>query len=327
MKQEKNGLSEERCRVVGSVESVIYRSEKTDYTVIELLAEDGTLVVAVGTMPYLSEGEEAELVGTWTRHAEYGRQLLVESYEKKLPTDAAAILKYLSSRTVRGVGAATAIKIVERYGEDSFDVIENHPEWLSDIPGISKKRAREIHDSFCEQSGIRNLMMFCRDTFGSNVITRIYKQWGSRSVDYLRENPYRLCHEVYGIGFDRADALARSLGVSADSEERLLAGLTYLLQYNASTNGHICVPKDKLIPAVAQELGVEAATVEGALRAAERARLITVDTVADVPYVYLTAYHRAECFLAKKLKSIDRQCPTLDHRDIDRLVERCEIES
>lgn len=327
MKQEKNVLSGERCRVAGSVESVIYRNEKNDYTVIELLAEDGTLVVAVGNMPYLSEGEEAELFGSWTRHAEYGRQLLVESYEKKLPTDAAAILKYLSSRTVRGVGAATAIKIVERYGEDSFDVIENHPDWLSDIPGISRKRAKEIHESFCEQSGIRNLMMFCRDTFGSNVITRIYKQWGQRSVDYLRENPYRLCHEVYGIGFERADALARSLGVREDSEERLLAGLTYLLQYNASANGHTSVPRDKLIEATAAELHVSADTVATALLAAVRSRLVVVDTVEGTEYVYLASHYEAECYLAKKLRSIDRQCPTLDYRDIDRLVERCEVES
>ncbi|MBO7293473.1 MAG: ATP-dependent RecD-like DNA helicase, partial [Clostridia bacterium] len=200
-------------QIAGSIESIIFRSEKTDYTVVELLGEKGDRIVAVGKMPYIAEGEEAVLTGTWTRHAEYGRQFLVENYEKKLPTGAAAILKYLSSRTVKGVGAATAIKIVERYGDDTFDVIENHPDWLADIPGISRKRAKEIHESFREQAGIRNLMMFCRDVFGSTVITRIYKLWGNRSVDLIRENPYRLCHEVYGIGFERADSLAESLGI------------------------------------------------------------------------------------------------------------------
>ena len=313
--------------ISGSVESIIFRSEKTDYTVAEILTDEGERTVAVGKMPYLAEGEEAVLTGTWTRHAEYGRQLLVENYEKKLPSGAAAILKYLSSRTVKGVGAATAIKIVERYGDDTFDVIENHPDWLADIPGISRKRAKEIHDSFCEQAGIRSLMMFCRDVFGSTVITRIYKLWGNRSVDFLRDNPYRLCHEVYGIGFERADALAASLGIRPESEERLLAGISYILTYNASANGHCCMPEDKLIEAVALQLSVTAALVHDALLLAEDRRILVRTVYDGTEYIYLRSYYEAECFVAGKLLALDRGCPTLDHRDIDRLIARSEIET
>ena len=327
MKKEKESTGVEGVTVAGSVETVIFRSDKSDYTVIELLTEEGELVVAVGNMPYIAEGEEAVLRGTWTLHAEYGKQLLVDNYEKRLPQGAAAILKYLSSRTVKGVGAATAIKIVERYGDDTFDVIENHPDWLADIPGISRKRAKEIHESFCEQAGIRSLMMFCRDVFGSTTITRIYKLWGNRAVGYLQENPYRLCHEVYGIGFERADALAASIGIGKDSEERLLAGISYLLHYNASANGHTCVPKDKLVEAAAEQLEVDESLVLEALDVAEGRRLIAREVYSDVEYIYLRAYHDAECYVAKKLLLLDAGCPSFDYEDIERLIDKSQIET
>ena len=317
----------ERVTVSGTVETIVYRSEKSDYTVIEVMGDNGDFVVAVGQMPYISEGEEATLTGTWTRHADYGKQLLVENYEKRLPSGAAAILKYLSSRAVKGVGAATAAKIVERYGDDTFEVIENHPEWLTDIPGISRKRAKEIHESFCEQAGIRSLMMFCRDVLGSTTITRIYKLWGNRSVGYLQENPYRLCQEVYGIGFARADALAASLGVSKDSEDRLLAGINYILHYNANVNGHTCVPRDKLVPAVAGELAVEESLVQEALAVAVERKLVACEIYGDIEYVYQRALYDAERFLAKRIKDIDAGCPIFDYEDIERMIERSQIEA
>ena len=327
MKKDKEGIGIETVTVAGSVETVIYRSEKSDYTVIELLTESGELVVAVGSMPYIAEGEEALLTGAWTQHAEYGKQLLVDNYEKRLPQGAAAILKYLSSRTVKGVGAATAIKIVERYGDDTFDVLENHPDWLTDIPGISRKRAKEIHESFCEQAGIRSLMMFCRDVFGSTTITRIYKLWGNRAVGYLQENPYRLCHEVYGIGFERADALAASIGIAKDSEDRLLAGISYLLNYNASANGHTCVPKEKLLEAASEQLQVDPALILEVLDVAEARRMVVKECFEDVEYVYLRSFYDAECYVAKKLVQLDSGCPAFDYEDIERLIDRSEIET
>ena len=320
-------LPEERVTVIGTIETIIYKSDRTDYTVIEVMGDNGECVVAVGSMPYLAEGEEVSLTGTWTRHAEYGKQLLVENYEKRLPTGAAAILKYLSSRTVKGIGASTAIKIVERYGDDTFEVIEQHPEWLADIPGISRKRAKEIHESFCEQSGIRSLMMFCRDIFGSSTITRIYKLWGNRAVGLLQENPYRLCHEVYGIGFERADALAATMGISKDSEERILSGLTYILNYNASVNGHCALPKEKLVEAAAGQLDVEARLCEEMLTVAEARRLVVSEEYEGTTYVYLRALYDAECYITKRLMAIDAGCPTFDYEDIERLIDRSEVET
>ncbi len=330
MKKESNDLlakGGERITLSGSVESVIFRSESSDYTVIELLSDKGDRVVAVGNMPYLSEGEEAVLSGFYTTHAEYGKQFSVETYEKHLPTGAAAILKYLSSRTVRGVGAATAIKIVERYGDETFEVIENHPEWLADIPGISPKKAKEIHQSFCEQSGIRNLMMFCRDYFGSTVINRIYKQWGVGAVGIIKENPYRLCRDVFGIGFERADAIAASLGIGRDSDERLVSGLIYLLQQGASSGGHTCMPEDKLLSATAKQLAVDRSLIEKALLLAEENRILFKKEADGVNYWYLKKYYDAEEYVARRLPDIDRGCPVFHHTDIDRLIEKLEIES
>ncbi len=317
----------ERITLSGSVESVIFRSESSDYTVIELLSDKGERVVAVGNMPYLSEGEETVLYGVYTTHAEYGKQFSVETYEKHLPTGAAAILKYLSSRTVRGVGAATAIKIVERYGDDTFEVIENRPEWLSDIPGISPKKAKEIHQSFCEQSGIRNLMMFCRDYFGSTIINRIYKQWGNGAVGIIKENPYRLCRDVFGIGFERADAIAASLGIGRESSERLVSGLTYILQMGAASGGHTCMPEDKLLFVAEEQLSVASSLIQNALCLAEESRILFKKEVDGTVYWYLKKYYDAEEYVARRLLDIDKGCPSFHYNDIDRLIEKVEIES
>ena len=170
-------------------------------------------------------------------------------------------------------------------------------------------------------------MMFCRDVFGSTTITRIYKLWGNRAVGYLQENPYRLCHEVYGIGFERADALAASIGIRKDSEERILAGISYLLNYNASANGHTCVPKDKLVAAATEQLEVEADLILEMLDVAEGKRLIVKESFSDTEYIYLRSYHDAESFVAKKLLLLDAGCPAFDYEDIERLIDRSQIET
>ena len=131
----------EKAILNGTVEDIVYQNNQNDYTVIDVATNDGDLVTAVGIMPYVCEGEEVKLYGEWVSHAEYGKQFSVENYEKKLPTDLSSILKYLSSKQVKGIGPATAVKIVNKYGKDTFDVIEKHPEWLVDIPGITMKKA------------------------------------------------------------------------------------------------------------------------------------------------------------------------------------------
>ena len=173
----------------------------------------------------MTEGDLVRLRGKWEQNARYGRQFRVSEYERELPSDVAAIERYLASGAVRGIRLKTAHKIVAQFGEDTFDVIENHPDWLAEVPGITAKRAQEISESFKKQSDMRGTVMFFRDYFGPELTMRIYKRFGSDSVETAKKNPYSLCGEVQGIGFDKADALARSLGCPQDSPERVECGV------------------------------------------------------------------------------------------------------
>ena len=201
--------------ISGKIENVVYRNESNDYTVFEIVDADNNFITAVGMIPLAFEGEDVILKGSWTYHKEFGKQFAFDAFEKMLPKEVDGILQYLSSRTVKGVGPVTAVKIVNRYGVDTFDVIENHPEWLADIPGITLKKAAQISESFKEQAGIRGVMMFCKDYMSVGEITRIYKRFGAGAVGILEENPYVLFNGDLGIPFDKADAMALSEGYSA----------------------------------------------------------------------------------------------------------------
>ncbi len=312
--------------LTGTVEEIVYQNKLNDYTVLELGTDEGELVTAVGQMPYVGEGERVRLFGEWTRHSEYGEQFSVSVVEKLLPTGAAEILKYLSGRNVRGIGPVTALKIVNRFGDDTFDVIEQHPEWLSDIPGISRKKAAEISEAFREQAGIRELMVFCQNYIGSTSISHIYEKWGSRAVGVIRENPYILCEETDTIGFDRADAIARNLGFPADAPERLAAGINYILRYNASVNGHVCLPIDRLVEAASEELGTDGETVRKTVVEQTAAGRLGSYTVDGTEYVFAREYGEDEDAVARRMIALDASAPEVSADNIDRLIDRAENE-
>ncbi len=316
--------------VGGTVESILYHNERNDYTVLELTGDDGSMVTAVGTFPQVTEGEELILYGRWVQHKTYGPQLAVDTYEKRLPSDVHAILRYLSSRVVRGIGPATAAKIVARYGAESFDVIENHPEWLADIPGISTKKAAEISAAFREQTGVRSVMMFCRDFFGAATATRVYQRFGAGAVGMIRENPYFLCDSDLGIGFEKADEIAAALGFSKDSAVRIRAGLSYLLHCQAKDNGHACLPADKLLPLAAETLGVEPSLAADALISAQRSGLLSEYVIWDGGksrrYIFLKDTADAEAFVAEKLCLLDATLPAYGREDTALLMARAEKE-
>ena len=240
----------------GTVEHIVYQTKENGYCVCLVEAGIDEPVTVVGIMPFVSEGEQLRVEGKWEVHASYGRQFKALYYEKQLPVKQNDILRYLASRTVKGIGPKTAERIVEKFGDDSFDVIENHPDWLAEIPGISKQKALEISENFKEQFGMRSVMMFCREFFGPATTVKIYKKWGSGAVDIIRENPYILCDEIYGIGFERADRVAQTLGIDGYSNLRTKAAIKDILSYNASNNGHAFIPEDKLATSAAQMLGI-----------------------------------------------------------------------
>ena len=173
--------------IEGTVENIIYSNADNGYTVLDLSCEEGDdIVTACGIMPGSGVGDKMKLVGEWTHHKNYGRQFAVAYYEKQLPATSNEILRYLSSRAVKGIGPKTAKKLVDMYGEDTFDVIENHPEWLAKIPGISAAKAKDISDDFREQFGVRTLMMFCREYLSMAMSVRVYKKWGGASLDIIK---------------------------------------------------------------------------------------------------------------------------------------------
>ena len=317
----KDGLAQ----LKGSVEHIIYANEDNGYTVLDFGLEDD-VITACGIMPYISEGDGLILWGNWIHNPKYGRQFKVEQYERDMPADSAAILRYLSSRTIKGIGPKLAERIVSHFGDETLDVMENHPEWLADVPGISRKKANEIAEDFKAKSGIRSAMMFFRDYFGAAMTVRIYKQFGSSAVDVAKENPYRLCDEVEGIGFERADQMAMSLGLDPQSGERLMSGVKYLLTSNAARNGHVCLPREKLTEAAAQLLRTDGGSVSAAIDAQLDARGLVAHRFGGTEYIYDTAADRQEKYIADKLLLLDKLCPAVDAGDVGVFISREERE-
>lgn len=290
----------------GIVDSIIYHNEENGYTIFEIATADKEHpqqeipVTVVGTIPSISEGTCIKVMGSWVIHPSYGRQFRMEYYEQSMPVTSDAILRYLSSGAIKGIGPKTAAMIVGQYGADTFDVIENHPEWLADLPGISQKKAEAISEHYRAQFGMRNVMLFCQDFCGPATSIQIYKKWGGSAIDIIKQNPYRLCDEIHGIGFARADGIAQTLGIENYKEERICAGIKHILTENASQNGHVYLPAEKLVEAAMALLSVTEEEVEQAL-----ARLSAEEAIVIPPTkhrrVYLKRYYNAERYIVDKL--------------------------
>lgn len=320
-------FKEEKETVCGTVDSVIFQSDDTGYTVCEIEDENGFPVVLVGTMPYICEGDTITAAGKWINHPTYGKQFRVDMYEKTLPTGELDILRYLSSGSVKGIGPKTAKKIVDRFGEDTFDVIENHHEWLAEIPGITPRKAADINSSFIEMSGARNVMMFCADFFGSATSMKIYKKWGGSAVERIRNNPYSLCDTFSGIGFKTADSVAESFGISKDSVSRILAGIYYTLESSAHNGGHTCLPERTLITEASRVLSLDEEKIVMGISVGVSQRKLTERFIGAEKYIYIDRYARAENYCALKLLKLDRACPRIDPVDIQGFISRVELTS
>lgn len=312
-------------KVSGVVENVVYRNENNDYTVFEVVDEENRLFTAVGIIPMVSEGENVVLEGQWTYHKEFGKQFSFVSYEKSLPKEIDGIIQYLSSKTIKGVGPITAIKIVNRFGMDTFDVIENHPEWLTDISGITRKKAAAISESFRAQTELRGVMMFFKDYMETGDITRVYKKLGASAVGIIKENPYILCNGDYGIAFEKADAMAASLGFSANCDVRIASGINYVLKYNASVNGHTCLPRQKLISATADILSVSPSDVESKIdRFIDSGDIVAFD-MPDGELIMSAEVNYREEYISKKIKTLTKEVIQLSSMDISSLIQKVEL--
>ncbi len=232
--------------VTGFVEKIKYRNEENGYTVLEL-SSDGQEYVLVGTFHYIGEGEMITAVGKMTEHPVYGEQLAVESYEVKAPEDADAMERYLGSGAIKGVGAALAARIVRRFKADTFRIMEEEPERLAEVKGISERMAMEIAGQVEEKKDMRQAMIFLQGYGVSmNLAAKIYREYGPRLYGIIRENPYRLADDIPGVGFKMADEIARRVGIMADSDYRIKAGILYTL-LKAAGQGHTCLPREELM--------------------------------------------------------------------------------
>lgn len=325
----KNGIADKEglLSIEGSVEKIIYQNEENGYTVCEIFTPSDEIFTLVGNMPYLSEGETVSALGSWVNHATFGKQFKVEFYEKQLPATETAILKYLASGAVRGIGKVTARRIVSQFGADSFEVIEHNPQWLSEIPGISPKKAEQISASFAAQFGMRNVMMFCREYFGPTTAVRIYKKWGNGAVERIKQNPYILCGEIYGVGFEKADAIAKDLGIKKNAPERIAMGLKYVLMHNAASNGHSFLPLDKLCAVAKRLLSCEMNEIEDEAAALETRGEIVCVRHEGMKCAYLRDYYEAEKYTAEKLCALDRAGKNLGEDNVLSLISMVERES
>jgi len=310
----------------GTVEDIIYTNEENGYSVFVLETDGDEIITAVGTIPYITEGEMLIVYGTWVHHNVYGRQFSVDSYEKQMPADEASILRYLASGAIKGVGPKTAQRIVGMYGTESFDIIENRPDWLAEIPGISRKKAEEISKNFKEQAGMRSVMMFCREFFGPNTSVKIYKKWGSSAVDIIRANPYRLCSEIGGVGFERADTVASAIGFARDSDERVKSGIKYVLTGNAHQNGHTCLPREKLIDVTCAMLSVGKEHVGLMIEELIQSKELYAVLSNGAELVFSSRAYRAEKYSADKLNVIKTSCRSIGASDIALLIEKIELD-
>ena len=325
----KNEISEKEdvTTLEGSVEGIIYSNEENGYTILDMCLEKGEIVTAVGIMPYVGEGETLKVYGKWVHNPKYGRQFSVQSYEKVMPADANSILRYLSSGAIKGIGPKTAKKIVDLYGEETFDVLENHPEWLAEISGITAKKALEIGENFQKSAGMRGTMMFFRDYFGASLTMKIFKRFGAKSVEIAKENPYVLCEEIDGIGFEKADSMAQKLGFSYDGFDRIASGIVYMMKYKISQNGHVCLPEDELISSASKLLEVSEENIKIALTYLHKINKIRAVTYDGVRFVYDKESYDAEKYIARKLDLLDKVCASVDASDMHAFISKEEVKT
>src|SRR2546425_1653229 len=238
----------------GSVESIVFRNEDNHYTVARFRPNDSgrlfrdDLTTIVGMLPGVHVGELLSVEGEWEKDPKYGRQLHITSFTQRLPASKEGITRYLGSGLIKGVGPKKAQRIVEHFGEQTLAIIEQQPERLSEVKGISAKDREQIAKSWAEQNEIKELHLFLQShDVSMNLATRIYKQYGQESIKVVRENPYQLAHKKIGIGFRTADEIAVKLGLPRDSVERLAPGLKYLLAQAANDDGHCFLPENELL--------------------------------------------------------------------------------
>lgn len=289
----------------GIVSALIYQNEENGYTILRLEVKEEEITV-VGTMPDVAPGEYLTIQGRWMRHATYGQQFRAEIVERRLPEGAKEIYHYLASGAVKGIGKVTAQQLVEAFGEDTFHILEEHPEELVKLRGISPKRAKRISEAFRQQMGMRRLMEFLgTHQMPLELAVPLHRAYGDVALEVVRSSPYVLADAEFGVVFSKVDALALELGVGPEEPQRLQAGLLFELTHNLS-NGHTFLPRHKLLEATGLLLDCGGEALEESLNTLQRRGEVERERVAGQDAIYLPALHEAESFVADRIGAMSQ---------------------
>ncbi len=304
------------AQLTGTVERIVFRNDENGWTVLELESEQ-ELHKVVGTLPAIQAGELLRLVGEWVEHPKFGRQFRAQSCEHSLPADTESIFRYLASGAIKGVGPATAAALVEKFGEDVLRIIEEEPERLVELKGITKARAQKIGNEYREQFGLREVLLsFSRFGLTPAEALRCWKRWGASTVERIQENPYLLCSTGLYISFERADSICMSMERPADDARRLEAGILHVLRHNMG-NGHTCLPKDKLLQAAAMLLGIEEALLPPVLADMLCNFVVKEVCMEERAFIFLPHVYQAEKYAASRISLM-----TGFHTPITPIIER-----
>ena len=302
----------------GYVEHIVFRNNDNGYTVFQLVSEEEELT-CVGLFSVLAEGELVQVSGYMKEHPLYGEQLQVEQYELLAPEDETAMERYLGSGAIKGIGAAMAARIVRRFKGDTFRIIEEEPERLAEVKGISEKKAIEISAQMEEKKDLRQAMMFLTQ-YGISVplAVKIYQQYGNRTYQVVEENPYRLADDISGIGFKIADEIASQIGIHTDSDYRIRSGLLYVL-LQATGEGHTCLPKEDLLHRASALLGVEEEQMETQLMNLCMDRKLVMKEQNGKVMVWYGQYYHMELNVAKMLHDLNLECEMEESQIVKKL--------
>ena len=299
--------------LTGYVEHIIYRNEENGYTVLNLVCQEEE-VTCVGIFHVVSEGETLEMTGSYTSHPSYGQQFKMESFRVKAPEDIMSIERYLGSGAIKGIGVALASRIVRRFKQDTFRIIEEEPERLAEIKGISQRKAMEIAEQVEEKRELREAMLFLQQYgISLNLAVKIYQTYGQEIYRILKENPYRLADDIQGVGFKIADEIAGRVGIRADSDFRIRSGILYVL-LQAAAEGHTCLPREELTRRAVELLNVESAYIEKHYMDLTMEKKLMMKEGSGQVYIYAAVYYYMELNTAAMLKNLN---VTYDVPDIE----------
>jgi len=316
---------EELFTCEGGVHSVIFQNAENGYTVLRLLTAEGEVITVVGCIPCVAPGEHLTVSGVWETHPQHGEQLRAVELERMLPEEEEEIFSYLSSGICKGVGPATARRIVDRFGAATLEILEREPERLNLIKGVTARKAQEIAESFRRHMGLRRLMAFLAQYQLPPILAmQLRQQYGDAALEMVRENPYLLSGDACGVAFSVTDEIAMSMGIAADSDQRLQAAVSFELSHNEN-NGHVFLPRDKLAAATCQLLDCGGEAVEAAIDALVQRGAVAQERVANVEACYLRRLWEAEVSACRRLNAL-LAAETDESRAAERTVREIEAE-